>query len=184
MWAAHRYLFIVRNGNVWYEGNTEKLMRENNIYSDKIKVANAVGKVCDTEVWRRLVRTKGCHGGRAVHASNGHHALSIFAWRVIMLMQWQAVDMLTGSVCWFSVNVVDGEVLHIVRVSRLHMGAYLCIASNGVPPSISKRVALRVQCKLQSIHRLNNLTDWMSSSGGKTVKCCFKIEWGTVLFIK
>ncbi|XP_032666587.1 lachesin-like isoform X2 [Odontomachus brunneus] len=44
-----------------------------------------------------------------------------------------------------SVNVVDGEVLHIVKISRLHMGAYLCIASNGVPPSVSKRVLLRVQ---------------------------------------
>uniref|UniRef100_A0A146LH66 Lachesin n=2 Tax=Lygus hesperus TaxID=30085 RepID=A0A146LH66_LYGHE len=44
-----------------------------------------------------------------------------------------------------SVNVIDGEVLHITKVSRLHMGAYLCIASNGVPPSISKRVMLRVQ---------------------------------------
>ncbi|XP_066994719.2 lachesin-like [Anabrus simplex] len=44
-----------------------------------------------------------------------------------------------------NVNVVDGEVLHIIKVSRLHMGAYLCIASNGVPPSISKRVSLRVQ---------------------------------------
>lgn len=27
------------------------------------------------------------------------------------------------------------------------MGVYLCIASNGVPPSISKRVQLKVQCK-------------------------------------
>ncbi|XP_046416837.1 lachesin isoform X1 [Neodiprion pinetum] len=44
-----------------------------------------------------------------------------------------------------TVNVVDGEVLHIVKISRLHMGAYLCIASNGVPPSISKRIVLRVQ---------------------------------------
>ncbi|XP_054267287.1 lachesin-like [Macrosteles quadrilineatus] len=43
------------------------------------------------------------------------------------------------------VNVVDGELLQIGRVSRLHMGVYLCIASNGVPPSISKRVVLRVQ---------------------------------------
>uniref|UniRef100_A0A0K8T337 Ig-like domain-containing protein n=1 Tax=Lygus hesperus TaxID=30085 RepID=A0A0K8T337_LYGHE len=43
------------------------------------------------------------------------------------------------------VNVVDGEVLTIKKVSRLHMGAYLCIASNGVPPSISRRVFLRVQ---------------------------------------
>ncbi|XP_071449936.1 lachesin-like [Hetaerina americana] len=44
-----------------------------------------------------------------------------------------------------NVNVIDGEVMTVTRVSRLHMGAYLCIASNGVPPSISKRVLLRVQ---------------------------------------
>ncbi|XP_060524691.1 neurotrimin-like isoform X2 [Cylas formicarius] len=44
-----------------------------------------------------------------------------------------------------NVNVVDGEILFITKVSRLHMGAYLCIASNGVPPSISKRVQLKVQ---------------------------------------
>ncbi|KAL1401304.1 hypothetical protein pipiens_006713 [Culex pipiens pipiens] len=42
-------------------------------------------------------------------------------------------------------NVVDGEMLYITKVSRLHMAAYLCVASNGVPPSISKRVQLRVQ---------------------------------------
>ena len=46
-----------------------------------------------------------------------------------------------------SVNVVDGEVLYITKVSRLHMANYLCIASNGVPPSISKRVELKVQCE-------------------------------------
>lgn len=45
------------------------------------------------------------------------------------------------------VNVVDGEILSITKVSRLHMAAYLCVASNGVPPSISKRVQLRVQCR-------------------------------------
>ncbi|GLV45453.1 Dpr-interacting protein kappa [Carabus blaptoides fortunei] len=44
-----------------------------------------------------------------------------------------------------NVNVVDGEVLFITKVSRLHMAVYLCIASNGVPPSISKRIQLRVQ---------------------------------------
>lgn len=47
----------------------------------------------------------------------------------------------------FAVNVVDGENLTISKVSRLHMGAYLCIASNGVPPSVSKRIVLMVQCK-------------------------------------
>ncbi|XP_044741845.1 lachesin-like [Chrysoperla carnea] len=44
-----------------------------------------------------------------------------------------------------NVNAVDGEVLFLSKVSRLHMAVYLCIASNGVPPSISKRIRLRVQ---------------------------------------
>ncbi|CAD6997489.1 unnamed protein product [Ceratitis capitata] len=35
---------------------------------------------------------------------------------------------------------VDGEALELERISRLHMGAYLCIATNGVPPSVSKRI--------------------------------------------
>ncbi|XP_068081848.1 lachesin [Anabrus simplex] len=42
------------------------------------------------------------------------------------------------------VSSVEGPVFNITRVNRLHMGAYLCIASNGVPPSISKRIMLIV----------------------------------------
>ncbi|XP_054268136.1 lachesin-like [Macrosteles quadrilineatus] len=38
----------------------------------------------------------------------------------------------------------EGPILNITRVNRLHMGAYLCIASNGVPPSVSKRIVLIV----------------------------------------
>ncbi|XP_012261483.3 opioid-binding protein/cell adhesion molecule homolog isoform X2 [Athalia rosae] len=39
---------------------------------------------------------------------------------------------------------VDGPVFNITKVDRLHMGSYLCIASNGVPPSVSKRITLIV----------------------------------------
>ncbi|XP_042218222.1 lachesin-like [Homarus americanus] len=42
-------------------------------------------------------------------------------------------------------RVVEGETLQMRKVSRLQMGSYLCIASNGIPPSISKRTQLRVQ---------------------------------------
>ena len=42
---------------------------------------------------------------------------------------------------------VMGEQLDLIRVSRTEMGAYLCIAQNGVPPSISKRIILNVECK-------------------------------------
>ena len=45
-----------------------------------------------------------------------------------------------------SVASVEGPVFNITRVNRLHMGAYLCIASNGIPPTVSKRILLIVHC--------------------------------------
>lgn len=46
-----------------------------------------------------------------------------------------------------SVNEWEGETLEISRISRLDMGAYLCIASNAVPPTVSKRIKVSVDCK-------------------------------------
>ncbi|KAI5750243.1 hypothetical protein M8J76_014035 [Diaphorina citri] len=43
--------------------------------------------------------------------------------------------------------VYEGTSLTFQRVSRRQAGAYLCIASNGVPPSVSKRISLIVHCK-------------------------------------
>ncbi|KAE9528177.1 hypothetical protein AGLY_012599 [Aphis glycines] len=37
-----------------------------------------------------------------------------------------------------SLSAVNGPWLNVSKVNRLHMGAYLCIASNGIPPSVSK----------------------------------------------
>lgn len=42
------------------------------------------------------------------------------------------------------VQRVEGEYLNLTQVTREDMGAYLCIASNGVPPSVSKRILLQV----------------------------------------
>ncbi len=42
---------------------------------------------------------------------------------------------------------ISGNSLSFSSASRAHIGAYFCIASNGVPPSISKRIDLRVQCR-------------------------------------
>nr|XP_029725048.1 neurotrimin-like [Aedes albopictus] len=41
----------------------------------------------------------------------------------------------------------DGESVELSKISRLDMGAYLCIASNGVPPTVSKRIKVSVDCK-------------------------------------
>uniref|UniRef100_A0A182WZ95 Ig-like domain-containing protein n=1 Tax=Anopheles quadriannulatus TaxID=34691 RepID=A0A182WZ95_ANOQN len=44
-------------------------------------------------------------------------------------------------------TIVEGEMLSLTKVTRSEMGAYMCIASNGVPPSVSKRLKLQVHCK-------------------------------------
>jgi hypothetical protein len=41
--------------------------------------------------------------------------------------------------------------LMLQDVSREQMGAYLCIASNKVPPSVSKRIKLVVECEYMVI---------------------------------
>ncbi|XP_067637073.1 uncharacterized protein DIP-alpha [Eurosta solidaginis] len=42
------------------------------------------------------------------------------------------------------VSSFRGEVLKLTKISRNEMGSYLCIASNGVPPSVSKRISLNI----------------------------------------
>lgn len=38
--------------------------------------------------------------------------------------------------------------MHILHATRYNTGAYLCIASNGVPPTVSKRITVVVNCKI------------------------------------
>ena len=40
-----------------------------------------------------------------------------------------------------------GEELKLTKISRNEMGVYLCIASNGVPPAVSKRIYINVHCE-------------------------------------
>ena len=49
-----------------------------------------------------------------------------------------------------SEHEVLGPVLRLYKVSRMDMGAYMCIARNGVPPAVSKTVQLSVNCKVSS----------------------------------
>lgn len=46
--------------------------------------------------------------------------------------------------------MVEGESLTLNKVVRQESGAYLCIATNGVPPSVSKRILLDVECQFKS----------------------------------
>lgn len=55
------------------------------------------------------------------------------------------------AACVTATEKLFGDTLNLTRVNRADMGAYLCIASNGVPPSVSKRIILDVECKYGTI---------------------------------
>lgn len=44
------------------------------------------------------------------------------------------------------VFTIKGSKLMLQQANRNQMGAYLCIATNGIPPSVSKRITLVVNC--------------------------------------
>lgn len=46
-----------------------------------------------------------------------------------------------------SVDTFSGDNLTLLKLERKQMGAYLCIASNDVPPAVSKRITLNVNCE-------------------------------------
>ena len=52
-----------------------------------------------------------------------------------------------------------GEALQLHKVRRKDMGAFMCIASNNVPPTVSRRVSLSVNCEyfIYSIFYIYNI---------------------------
>lgn len=47
----------------------------------------------------------------------------------------------------FAVPSVNSTSLTFWKTDRQMMGAFLCIASNDVPPAVSRRVQLNINCK-------------------------------------
>ncbi|XP_049548268.1 neurotrimin-like [Anopheles darlingi] len=63
----------------------------------------------------------------------------------------------------------DGPMLHIVNVQRHNAGSYHCIASNGVPPTVSKRIIVTVN--FPPIVRLPS-RQYHAELGGRVVLVC------------
>ena len=51
---------------------------------------------------------------------------------------------------------IEGNTLVLTKLTRADGGAYLCIAQNGVPSPVSKRIMVHVHCKSSQIKHLEN----------------------------
>jgi len=64
------------------------------------------------------------------------------------------------------INIIERAQLRLEKISRLNMGDYLCVASNGIPPSASNRFSVRVQfppmfwipSQLEAVYRGQDVT--------------------------
>lgn len=97
-------------------------------------------------IWRR-------EDGREIIARNGTHGkmkgkgTKAVGWRCSCFNLIWVHFLLLPLFLHTIATVVEGEMLSLTKVTRSEMGAYMCIASNGVPPSVSKRMKLQVHCK-------------------------------------
>lgn len=67
-----------------------------------------------------------------------------------------------------SVDTYNGSMMHFWRLDRRQMGAFLCIASNDVPPAVSKRIILNVNCEYTFngfSHHNNSFKNWHGGCG-------------------
>ncbi|XP_060534125.1 lachesin-like isoform X2 [Cylas formicarius] len=69
------------------------------------------------------------------------HPLPRITWR---REDGQPITLRKGLREYTRVEAYNGTNLHFWKLERRQMGAYLCIASNDVPPAVSKRIALNV----------------------------------------
>lgn len=75
--------------------------------------------------------------------THGRECCGQFTYRMCsVLFDFNATSFSVSSVTEFL-----GEELKLTKISRNEMGVYLCIASNGVPPAVSKRIYINVHCE-------------------------------------
>lgn len=51
---------------------------------------------------------------------------------------------------------MGGHTLNITSINRVHMGAYRCMANNGIPPSTNQTFYVEVHCKCALFFSLSN----------------------------
>ncbi|CAG7703127.1 unnamed protein product, partial [Allacma fusca] len=90
-------------------------------------------------------------------------------------IQWrrennQNITLKSSSGAKVQMATYEGNILRLLKVTRADMGAYLCIASNGVPPTISKRITVSVHFH-PAIHVPNQLVGAPIGSPNVTLEC-------------
>ncbi|KAJ8880380.1 hypothetical protein PR048_016849 [Dryococelus australis] len=104
----------------------------------------AIGTPRPTVEWRKL-------DGSVIPMGSWQIASCILCKCVVLRMMCTRSQVRCECVCVrvlvFAAVSVSGHTLNITRITRAHMGTYLCLAVNGVPPPASANFTLEVHCE-------------------------------------
>ena len=79
--------------------------------------------------------------------------------QVILILswtKWPEKSFVRAQLLSFFYIVMEGSFLRFQSVVKEDMGAFLCIASNGIPPLRSKRFTLNVLCEYDFSYEIYN----------------------------
>ncbi len=63
----------------------------------------------------------------------------------------QSILQFNFVVVFYVVSNAIGSTLNITRITRMHMGTYVCEANNGIPPTARQNFEVQVHCKFINI---------------------------------
>ena len=68
-----------------------------------------------------------------------------------IVISWVDLELTVGLILTHyliaAIDGIEGNSLVLTKLTRADGGAYLCIAQNGVPSPVSKRIMIHVHCK-------------------------------------
>uniref|UniRef100_A0A1B0CMG6 Uncharacterized protein n=1 Tax=Lutzomyia longipalpis TaxID=7200 RepID=A0A1B0CMG6_LUTLO len=84
-------------------------------------------------------------------------------------VEWRREDRLPISVGSWQASSMSGHTLNITKVNRVHMGAYQCLADNGVPPSANATFFIEVH--FAPLIRVRNQVVYASNGSHAILEC-------------
>uniref|UniRef100_A0A182SLF9 Ig-like domain-containing protein n=1 Tax=Anopheles maculatus TaxID=74869 RepID=A0A182SLF9_9DIPT len=145
------------NGTPGTPGINAWKVKVNDTFSNELLVPPSIAGAGTLEALRPIIVHEGTHL-RLRCAATGTPRPHV---------EWRRADGKTISNGAWEATSMAGHTLNITKINRVHMGAYQCLADNGISPPANQTFNIEVHCKFPRIPHFSPPTPCSLSRGGR-----------------